>query len=215
MSMVMDSGLFYEFVPFDSKNFDEEGNMVEKPETLTIGEVKENQEYALLLSTCAGAWRYLIGDTIKFTSKQHSEIVITGRTKHFLSICGEHLSQENMNRAIKMLSDEMNIEIREFTVGGVKHDTMFAHKWWLGTEDPISPEVAKEKIDEYLKILNDDYRVERIAAIKEVFVEILPPEAFSRWMKIKGKEGGANKFPRVLKKNNLTEWESYLKEFKS
>jgi hypothetical protein len=215
MSMVTDLGLFYEFVPFDSNNFDEEGNMVERPETVTIGEVEENKEYALLLSTCAGAWRYLIGDTIKFMDKKHSEIIITGRTKHFLSICGEHLSQENMNRAIKMLSDEMNIEIREFTVAGIKHDTMFAHKWWLGTDDPINPETAKAKIDEYLKILNDDYRVERIAAIKDVFVEILPPEAFSRWMKMKGKEGGANKFPRVLKKNNLTEWESYLADFKS
>ena len=89
---------------------------------LTIDEVEENKEYALLLSTCAGAWRYLIGDTIKFTSKAHSEIVITGRTKHFLSICGEHLSVENMSRAVKMLCDELNVEIREFTVTGIKHE---------------------------------------------------------------------------------------------
>jgi hypothetical protein len=215
MKLVLDNGLFYEFVPFDSNNFDLEGNMVEEPETLGIDQVEENKEYAILLSTCAGAWRYLIGDTIKFISKKDSQIAITGRTKHFLSICGEHLSQENMNRAVKILSDDLNVEIREFTVAGIKHDTMFAHKWWLGTDDKIDPSVAKQKIDEQLKILNDDYRVERIAAIKEVFVEILPSEVFAKWMKLQGKEGGANKFPRVLKKNQLQEWEQYLKDHKS
>lgn len=214
MKMVLDNGLFYEFVPFNRENFDIDGNMVENPITLTIDKVEENVEYALLLSTCAGAWRYLIGDTVKFVSKAESEIVITGRTKHFLSICGEHLSQDNMNMAVKMMSDELNAEIREFTVAGIEHDSMFAHKWFLGTDDNLDPNVAKEKIDEFLKVLNDDYRVERIAAIKEVFVEVLPSEAFSKWMKIRGKEGGANKFPRVLKKNQLTEWEEYLREYK-
>jgi len=214
MKMVVDNGLFYEFVPFTHENFDLEGNMVDNPHTLTINEVEENKEYALLLSTCAGAWRYLIGDTIKFTSREEGEIVITGRTKHFLSICGEHLSQDNMNMAVKMLSDELNVEIREFTVAGIEYDTMFAHKWFLGTDENLDPAVAKEKIDTYLKVLNDDYRVERIAAIKEVFVDVLPSEAFSRWMKIHNKEGGANKFPRVLKKNQLKEWEEYLREHK-
>ncbi|HNQ82077.1 MAG TPA: GH3 auxin-responsive promoter family protein, partial [Bacteroidales bacterium] len=196
-----------------SLNFDDEGNMVDKPVALTIDQVEEGKEYALLLSTCAGAWRYLIGDTIKFTSIMHSEIVITGRTKHFLSITGEHLSVENMSRAVKMLCDEMNVEIREFTVAGIKHDTMWAHKWYLGTDDPLNAAVAREKIDEALKILNDDYRVERIAAIKDVFVEVLPSAAFSTWMKIHGKEGGANKFPRVLKKDQPAAWEQYLKEY--
>jgi len=213
LSLVLDNGLFYEFVPFDDHNFDEEGNLVEKPQALTIQDVEENKEYALLLSNCSGAWRYLIGDTIKFTSKKYSEIVITGRTKHFLSLCGEHLSVDNMSRAIKMLCDDLNVDIREFTVAGIKHGTLFAHKWYLGTDSPLDATVARDKIDEALKILNDDYRVERIAAIKDVFVEILPAAAFSQWMKIHGKEGGANKFPRVLKKDQPAEWEKYLKEF--
>ena len=214
MEMVLDNGLFYEFIPFNDNNFDYEGNLKVNPETLTIDQVEENKEYALLLSSCAGSWRYLIGDTIKFTSKKHHEIIITGRTKHFLSICGEHLSQENMNRAIKRLQDEFNIEINEFTVAGIRHDSMFAHKWFLGTDDNINPQIARDKIDEYLKSLNDDYRVERIAAIKDVFVEIYPPKVFFDWMKIHGKEGGANKFPRVLKKEQLTEWESFLDKYK-
>ncbi len=214
MQMVLDSGLFYEFVPFNDQNFDLEGNIYKNPTTLTIDQVKEDVEYALLLSTCSGAWRYLIGDTIKFTSKEYNEIIITGRTKHYISICGEHLSQENMNRAIKMLQDDENIEIREFTVAAIRYDSLFAHKWYLGTDDKIDSEVARFKIDEYLKILNDDYRVERIAAIKEVFVEILPTEAFSNWMKIHGKEGGANKFPRVIKDKQLSDWEEYIKQYR-
>ncbi|MCK4360189.1 MAG: GH3 auxin-responsive promoter family protein [Bacteroidales bacterium] len=214
MEMVLDNGLFYEFIPFNDNNFDTEGNLKVNPETLTIDQVEENKEYALLLTSCAGSWRYLIGDTIKFTSKKHHEIIITGRTKHFLSICGEHLSQENMNRAIKKLQDEFNIEIDEFTVAGIRYNSMFAHKWFLGTDDNINPQIARDKIDEYLKSLNDDYRVERIAAIKDVIVEIYPTKVFFEWMKIHGKEGGANKFPRVLKKEQLTEWEDFLDKYK-
>lgn len=210
MQLVLDNGLFFEFVPFTSDNFDDEGNIVANPTSLTISQVEENKDYALLISTSAGAWRYLIGDTIKFTDKKLCEIVITGRTKHFLNICGEHLSQENMNMAIKMLCDECNIDVKEFTVIGIKHDTMFAHKWFIGTDDKIDNVLASRKIDEYLKKLNDDYRVERIAAIKDVFVEVLPSSIFYNWMKQQGKEGGQNKFPRVLKNEKMQQWLDYL-----
>jgi hypothetical protein len=120
-----------------------------------------------------------------------------------------------MNMAVKMLQEELNIEVREFTVAGFRHDNMFAHKWYLGTDQLIDQAMAIEKIDSYLKVLNDDYRVERIAAVTDVFLEILPPKAFSNWMKIQGKEGGANKFPRVLKGEKYEQWEEYLKEYKS
>src|SRR2546428_14021952 len=99
MNLVTDNGIFFEFVPFNEDNFDADGNIVANPKTLAINQVEEGKEYALLMSTCAGAWRYLIGDVIKFTSVENAEIVITGRTKHFLSLCGEHLSVDNMNKA--------------------------------------------------------------------------------------------------------------------
>ncbi|MFX9042672.1 GH3 auxin-responsive promoter family protein, partial [Acinetobacter baumannii] len=86
-----------EFVEFNEKNFDAEGNLLPNAEALMIHEVEEHKDYALLISTTAGAWRYLIGDTIKFVDKEKCEIVITGRTKHFLSLVGEHLSVDNMN----------------------------------------------------------------------------------------------------------------------
>ena len=97
MKLALNNNIFFEFVPFDYNNFDSEGNMVANPEVLMIHEVEENKNYAILISTNAGTWRYLIGDTIKFVDIEKNEIIITGRTKHFLSLVGEHLSVDNMN----------------------------------------------------------------------------------------------------------------------
>jgi hypothetical protein len=212
--MVLDNGIFFEFVPFTENNFDSEGTLVDTPETFHIGQVQEGVEYALLLTTCSGAWRYLIGDVIKFTSLEHYEIIITGRTKHFLSLCGEHLSQDNMNRAIELVSLELNINIKEFTVAGINYDTLFAHHWYIGTDDPVDPVVLRKRIDEVLKGLNDDYRVERSAALKEVVIEVMPSHVFYDYMHSIGKIGAAFKFPRVLKGKKLADWETYLKETK-
>jgi hypothetical protein len=211
MKMVLDNGIFFEFVPFTENNFGADGNLKDNPEAFSIGEVQEGVEYALLMSTCSGAWRYLIGDTIKFTSLKNQEMIITGRTKHFLSLCGEHLSQDNMNRAIELTAEELNIEIKEFTVTGIPYGSLFAHKWFIGTDDAADAKLLKEKLDEHLKNLNDDYRVERIAALKDVIVEILPSSYFYEWLEQKGKMGAQNKFPRVMKNKHLAEWEEFLK----
>ena len=210
MRMVLNNGIFYEFVPFDENNFDADGMMVDNPETLMIDQVEEGKEYALLLSTCAGAWRYQIGDVVKFTSKENAEILITGRTKHFLSLCGEHLSVDNMNRAIEMVSNELNIDVKEFTVAGVPKDSLFAHHWYIGTDDPVDKTVLRKRLDECLKELNDDYAVERRHALKDVVVDTLPAGAFYQWMKLQGKEGGQTKFPRVLKRDLLTNWQQFV-----
>src|SRR5690606_30169170 len=115
---------------------------------------------AMLISTCAGAWRYLIGDVIKFTSKNEHEIVITGRTKHFLSLCGEHLSVDNMNKAVELVAEELDIVIKEFTVAGIPHQSLFAHQWYIGVDEPVDPGQFKALLDARLKELNDDYAVE-------------------------------------------------------
>lgn len=215
MQLVLDNGIFYEFVPFNETNFDEDGNLRQDATVLNIREVEENKDYGLLISTCAGAWRYLIGDTVRFKSKALSEIVITGRTKQFLSLCGEHISQENLNHAVEMLSKELNITIREFSVAGVKHEKgMFAHKWYLGCDSPLDADTAAQMLDENLKILNDDYRTERLHAIREVTAEVMAPSVFYEWMKLHGKEGGQHKFPRVLKNAKLDSWIEFLKNRK-
>jgi hypothetical protein len=210
MKLVTNEHIFMEFVPFDDVNFDGEGNMIEKPEVLMIHEVEEGRDYAILLSTSAGAWRYLIGDTIRFVNKANCEIVITGRTKHFLSLVGEHLSVENMTKAVQVASEDLNICIPEFTVAGVPHDNMFAHNWYVACNDKADALVLAEKIDSVLKDINDDYATERTSALKEVTVTVLPESAFMSFMKMKGKEGGQHKFPRVLKGKMLKEWEDFL-----
>lgn len=209
MKLVLNNGIFYEFVPFNDDNFFPNGELNPEAKTLLIDEVEEGKEYALLLSTCAGAWRYLIGDVIKFTSVEECEIVITGRTRHFLSLCGEHLSVDNMNKAVEMLSNEMNIEIKEFTVAGIPHGSLFAHHWFLGTDSKVDKKAVKERLDYFLKQLNDDYAVERSAALKDVYVDVVPVQTFYRWMESKGKVGGQNKFPRVMKNAQFEDWKSF------
>ena len=102
MKLMTDNQIFFEFIPFSNQNFDSEGNMLPNANAIDLSKVELNKEYAIVISNCAGAWRYLIGDTIKFLDLKRNEIIITGRTKHFLSLCGEHLSVENMNCAIKL-----------------------------------------------------------------------------------------------------------------
>jgi hypothetical protein len=213
MQMVLNNGMFYEFVPFNEKNFGPDGEMVDRPETMMIDQVEEGKEYALLLSTCAGAWRYLIGDVVKFVNKKESEIVITGRTKHFLSLCGEHLSVDNMNKAVQQVAEDMGIVVREFTVAGIPHGSLFAHHWYIGTDDNPDPRLFREKLDERLKVLNDDYRVERAAALRDVYVDVLPTDVFYQWMERRGKIGGQTKFPRVMKRQLYEDWEAHVKNY--
>lgn len=210
MHLALNNNIFFEFVPFDDKNFDSEGNMKENAEAYMLHEIEENKDYAILISTNAGAWRYAIGDTVRLVDKERSEIIITGRTKHFLSLVGEHLSVDNMNKAIKTVSEDLNISIPEFTVAGVPFGSFFAHHWYIATDDAVNADELKLRIDNRLKELNDDYAVERKHALKEVQVTVLPEQTFFDFLKSKGKEGGQHKFPRVLKGKMLEDWQKFL-----
>ncbi len=212
MKLVTRQHIFLEFVPFDDKNFDADGEMIQNPKSLMIHEVEENKDYALLISTSGGTWRYLIGDTIRFVNKEECEIVITGRTKHFLSLVGEHLSVENMNKAVEEASRELNISIPEFTVAGVPFGNFFAHHWYVACNDTLDKEQLKILIDNKINALNDDYAVERKSALKEVFLDVLSEEQFLNFMKSKGKIGSQHKFPRVLKGEMLKDWQAFLKK---
>src|SRR5205085_11537297 len=88
--------------------------------------------------------------------------------------------------------------------------SLFAHHWFVGTDDKVDPKVVKEKLDHHLKILNDDYAVERSAALKEIIVDVFPVKTFYDWMESKGKVGGQHKFPRVMKSAQLQDWKSFL-----
>lgn len=210
MQLVFDNGIFFEFIPYNDTNFHSDGIMKKNPEVLLLHEIEAGKDYALLISTCAGAWRYLIGDTIRFTNTENYEMIISGRTKHTLNLCGEHLSVDNMNMAVEWLSREFNVEIREYTVAGIRYDGYFVHKWYIGINNTnINKEELRNKLDSKLKELNDDYRTERYATLKEIFVELLPVSTFYDFLRHKGKEGGQHKFPRVI--NHLKdEWELFL-----
>ncbi len=212
MTLALQGGIFFEFVPFNEQNFDADGEIIGKPKTLLIDEVEENKDYALLMTTCAGAWRYLIGDTVRFTNKKLSEIIISGRTKHFLSLCGEHLSVDNMNKAIELTAEQLNFSVKEFTVAGVtRTDGYFEHQWYIGSDEQVDEQKLKEILDENLKKLNDDYATERKAVLRDVLVKVLPTQKFYDFLASKGKMGGQHKFPRVLKNTQLVDFQEFIK----
>ena len=210
MRLSFNQHIFFEFVPFDDFNFDADGEMIEKPEALMIHEVEEGKDYALLISTSAGAWRYLIGDTIKFIDKANAEIIITGRTKHFLSLVGEHLSVDNMNKAIQLVSSDLNLSIPEYSVTGEPFESFFGHHWYIACDQKINVDTLAKAIDEKLNELNDDYAVERKSALKNIRVTVLKESVFMSFMQSKGKVGGQHKFPRVLKGEMLNDWKHFI-----
>jgi hypothetical protein len=212
MKLVLNEHIFFEFVPFNEENFDADGNIISNPTTYMIDEVEENKDYALLLSTNAGAWRYLIGDTIRFVNIKRSEIIITGRTKHFLSLCGEHLSVDNMNKAIQVASEKLNISISEFTVAAISEPGDFGHHWYVGTDEHADKEKLIKIIDDTLIEINDDYATERKSPLKNIVLDVLPEKAFMEFLERKGKIGGQHKFPRVLKGSLLEDWKSFLQK---
>ena len=214
MQLVLNNNIFFEFAPFNSDNFDEDGNPKPGIQTKLIDEVEKGVDYAVVISTCAGAWRYVIGDVVRFTNTEDGEIIITGRTKQFLSLVGEHLSVDNMNKGIDAAQRELDIKIREFTVAGFPYEGLFAHRWYIGCEDHCKATAAEicDVIDTTLRRINDDYAVERDSALKKVVVQVLPNHVFYDYLRSKGKEGGMNKFPRVLKGQQLEDWRNYLRE---
>ena len=210
MRLVINNHIFHEFVEFSDKNFDADGNIRPDANALMVHEVEEGRDYALLISTVGGAWRYLLGDTIRFVDKEKCEIIITGRTKFFLSLVGEHLSVENMNGAIRQAQEHFNISIPEFTVAGLLYGDFFEHRWYVATNDVVNTTALQHFMDEKLKELNDDYAVERRHALKQMTVEVLQPQQFMDFMASKGKVGGQHKFPRVLKGKILDDWMAFL-----
>jgi GH3 auxin-responsive promoter len=210
MSMILNNGVFYEFISFNEINFSPDGNLIGNPKVYNINEIKEGMDYALIISTCAGSWRYLIGDTIRFTDSERKEIIITGRTKQFLSVTGEHLSIDNMNQGIQYAQDMLKTDVKEFTVAAIETPSGFVHRWYIGCEPLIDATTFAFKLDEKLKEVNDDYTTERSAVLLQPQVEAIPPTIFLDYLKSKGKFGGQAKFPRVMKKETFMEWEAFV-----
>ncbi len=195
MLLLLDYGIYYEFMPLEDLH-------KENPKTQSLDEVELNTTYALIISTNAGLWRYMIGDTIKFTSLNPFRIQITGRTKHFINAFGEELMIDNAESALSKTCKEMDISIKEYTAAPVYFSDKenAAHEWLIEFEkDPSDIELFTDLLDKYLKEANSDYEAKRShdLSLCKPIVRVMPKDTFYTWMKEKGKLGGQNKVPRL------------------
>jgi hypothetical protein len=193
--LMLDYGVFYEFMPLD-----EYGK--ENPKTLSLDQVEVNKNYALVISTNAGLWRYIIGDTIKFTTLNPYRIRITGRTKLFVNAFGEEVIIENTDAAISIACEKTGAMVKDYTVAPVyfSDKSNGAHEWLIEFEkSPPNPDYFYELLDTALKSLNSDYEAKRYKdmALRFPIIHPLPQGTFYRWMKSKGKLGGQHKVPRL------------------
>ena len=211
MTLMVDNGIFFEFVPFTDENMDEDGRVREGATVLTLAEAQENENYVLLISTVSGAWRYMIGDTVMITDKARAEIRITGRTKHFLNVVGEQLSVFQMNDAMQKMQETFSVDIKEFVVAAVQKEGEYINKWFIGTDREVDAAALMEQLDTELCALNKNYKVARSKSLKHVEAEVVPVEHFYAWSEEFKKLGGQAKIPRVMKEADFLEFEAYIK----
>jgi len=211
MKIMMNNGIFFEFIPFDSRYFSEDGELKSNYDALTISEVKEGVDYALVISTNAGLWRYLIGDLVRFVDVRDSRLIISGRIKQFLSLCGEHLSLDNINQALKKVSDVNPSFEPEFTIF-VDKEAQLHHWYFEQSNDQIDPERLLSKIDQELCKLNDDYKSARKYSLANPKITLLPKGIIYEYMNSLAKLGAQNKMPRVLNESQAENWHAFLKK---
>jgi hypothetical protein len=207
MLLMLDYGVFYEFLPLENLHD-------EHPHTLTLDEVELDKNYALIISTNAGLWRYMIGDTIKFTSLAPFRIQITGRTKHFINAFGEEVIIDNAERALEEACSQTGAIIRDYTAAPVyfSGDECGAHEWLIEFEKkPTEFERFVDIMDETLRRVNSDYDAKRFKdmALRRPIVRNMPRDTFFNWLKEKGKLGGQHKVPRLA--NNREYVDAILK----
>ncbi|MFH0756451.1 MAG: GH3 auxin-responsive promoter family protein [Bacteroidota bacterium] len=193
--LMLDLGIFYEFIPLDKL---EDPN----PPVCTVKDVEKEVNYAMIISTNGGLWRYLIGDTVVFTSLYPHKIKISGRTKYFINAFGEEVIEDNAEKALMKACSETGAIIREYTAGPMfmSVDKKGAHQWMIEFHSqPDSLERFARILDETLCHLNSDYEAKRQknVTLEEPRVISLESGTFYRWMQKRGKLGGQNKIPRL------------------
>lgn len=203
MILMLNYGIFYEFIPMDKF----EGT---HSKTIQLKDVEVGKNYALVISTNAGLWRYILGDTVKFTSTFPFKIQVSGRTKHFINAFGEELIIDNTDKALAMALNKTNSSVAEYTVAPVylEGKNSGAHQWLIEFE--ITPENINEFtsiLDEELKKLNSDYEAKRFndMILKSPQITVLPKGSFHNWLEKKGKLGGQNKIPRLSNNRDVLE----------
>jgi len=201
--LMLDYGIFYEFIPMDA--YDGENSTA-----IPLSEVKKDVNYAMVISTNAGLWRYLIGDTVKFTSLNPYRIKITGRTKHFINVFGEELIIENAEEALKLTCKKTNAAITDYTVAPIfmKDNQKGAHEWVIEfSKPPKNLSYFTELLDNALKSINSDYEAKRYLnmTLEMPVVHQAKKGLFYKWLQEKGKLGGQHKVPRLSNKRDFIE----------
>ncbi len=210
MELLLNSGIFFEFIPFNSDFFMDDGTLRNKHQAMALNEIEEGMDYALVISTNAGLWRYMIGDLVRFVDKEKHEIIITGRIRQFVSLVGEHLSLGNINEAILRTGQEFNLDLSEFCLFADADE--MKHHWFIGCDSKIEAPEIMERVDQEIKAINDDYASSRKYNLKDPDLKLLPRDVFYEFLKSIGKSGAQNKFPRVLNESQTEKWLNFLKE---
>lgn len=213
MQLSTNSGIYFEFVPFTADSIDENGSVVAGAKSIPLSLVENDRDYILIISTVAGTWRYMIGDTIRFTDKDRAEIIITGRTKHFLNVVGSQLSVIQMNRAMKELEKRFELQIPEFTVAAVREGDDYVHQWIIGAEGTTDTEKVKTVLDNFLKEMNKAYKMARSKALKDIRITITTPAGFHNWIEENKSKGGQVKVPRVMKEQEFKKFKAFLDNY--
>lgn len=195
MLLFLDHGIFMEFMPIE-----EYGKS--NPQTIGLGEVETGKHYAPVISTNGGLWRYLIGDTIQFTSRYPFRIKVSGRLKHYINAFGEELIADNADRAIAHACQQTGAIVKDYTAGPVyfSDGNNGAHEWLIEFEkEPVNLPFFIYELDTALKNVNSDYEAKRYKdiALRMPIVHALKPGIFSHWLKLKNKLGGQHKIPRL------------------
>lgn len=195
MLLLLDHGIYYEFLPVE-----EYGK--ENPKTLELKDVETGKNYGLVISTNGGLWRYIVGDTIQFTSLNPFKVRVSGRLKHFINAFGEELIVENSDKAISIASQKTNAIVNDYTAAPVYFgdNNNGAHEWLIEFQvEPSDFNVFVDELDLALKELNSDYEAKRYKdiALRKPIVHRLEAGVFNKWLKQKGKLGGQHKVPRL------------------
>jgi hypothetical protein len=203
MLLMLDYGIFYEFIPAEEVN-------TENPQTLSLDQVEVDKNYAVVISTNAGLWRYLIGDTVTFTSVNPYRIRITGRTKNFINAFGEELIIDNAEKAMAIACEKCHAIITEYTAAPIyfNNNENAAHEWLIEFEIPtLNIERFTDNFDNALKSLNSDYEAKRYKnmVLHEPVIRVMPTGTFYNWLKKNNKLGGQNKVPRLSNDRKVVE----------
>ena len=195
MLLMLDYGVFYEFMPMDEFGTD-------NPTVVPLEGVEVGKNYAMLISTSCGLWRYMIGDTVKFTSVKPYKFVITGRTKYFINAFGEELIQDNADKGLAYACQQTGAEVREYTAAPVFMDqnAKCRHQWLIEfAKEPADLNAFADILDKRLQEINSDYEAKRFHDITLQHLEIVKARQglFDDWLRSKGKLGGQHKIPRL------------------